>query len=343
MPTPDEPGEPKATAPEAAPVESPAGGTASTGVPAATPTTGGTDSGALAYPKPRKKRDMPGGLWMRCEACESMIFKKEMERRSRVCPECGYHFKITSRERIDVTLDPGSFEEEHADMAARDRLGFFDRISYAERLKETEKKTGHKDCAVIGRGRIKGQLVYFGAIEFNFIGGSMGAVMGEKIAIAFEQGRELHVPVIVFSASGGARMMEGALSLMQMAKTCAALKRLSDAGGLFISVLTDPTTGGVTASYASLGDVVIAEPGALIGFAGPRVIQETIKQELPPGFQRAEFMLEHGFVDRIVPRERMRDELAKIIEYCVPGAAETIAAWVATHAVARPAGEQAGP
>jgi acetyl-CoA carboxylase carboxyl transferase subunit beta len=277
---------------------------------------------------------------MRCEACESMIFKKEMERRNRVCPECGYHFKISSRERIEITLDPGSFEEEHADMTPRDRLGFFDRMSYAERLEETARKTGHKDCAVIGRGKLKGQPVYFGAIEFSFIGGSMGAVMGEKIAIAFERGRDLRVPVIVFSASGGARMMEGALSLMQMAKTCAALKKLQDAGGLFVSVLTDPTTGGVTASYASLGDVVLAEPGALIGFAGPRVIQETIKQELPPGFQRAEFMLDHGFVDRIVPRDRMRDEIAKIVEYCVPGAADTIAAWVATHGVPRASGEQ---
>ncbi len=294
-------------------------------------TAGGAGPGA--YPKQRKKRDMPGGLWMRCEGCESLIFKREMERRFRVCPECGYHFKVNAKERIEITLDPGSFVEEHADIAPSDPLEFFDRIPYADRLEEAQKKSGLKECAVIGTGRLKGVGVYCCVIDFNFIAGSMGTVMGEKVALAFERGAELRAPVIIFSASGGARMMEGALSLMQMAKTCAALKRFSNAGGLFISVLTDPTTGGVTASYASLGDVVLAEPGALIGFAGPRVIQETIKQELPPGFQRAEFMQEHGFIDRIVPRERMRDEIGKIIEYCVPGSVDVMAAWVAANVV----------
>jgi len=264
----------------------------------------------------RKKKEMPGGLWILCPSCQETIFKKEVEKRNQVCPQCGHHFGISVRERIAITFDPGSFDEMWGELAPKDPLGFVDKRPYDERLSQAEEKTGLKDAAIVGTARLERRPVAFGGIEFGFIGGSMGAIVGEKIARVTELATERRLPLIVVSSSGGARMMEGAISLMQMAKTCAAVERHHAAKLPFISILADPVTGGVMASFASLGDLVIAEPGALIGFAGPRVIQTTIKQELPAGFQRAEFLLAHGFIDRIVSRDRMRDELATILEYC---------------------------
>ncbi len=263
----------------------------------------------------RRKKDMPSGLWLQCPDCKKPIFRQEMEKRKKVCPDCSYHFPLNAAERIAATLDEGSFDEMHADLAPSDRLEFVDTKAYKDRLDQAQAKTGLKDAAVVGVGKIKGIDVAFGVLDFSFIGGSMGYVVGEKIARITETAIERNLPLILFSGSGGARMMEGAISLMQMGKTCAALARLDEAKGFYVSVLTNPTTGGVTASYASMGDVTIAEPGALIGFAGPRVIKTTIKQELPEGFQTSEFMLEHGFVDRIVSRAKLRDELAHIIGY----------------------------
>lgn len=265
----------------------------------------------------RRKKDMPSGLWLQCPDCKKPIFRQEMEKRKKVCPDCSYHFPLNAAERIAATLDESSFEEMHADLAPTDRLEFVDTKAYKDRLVQAQEKTGLKDAAVVGVGKVKGIDVAFGVLDFSFIGGSMGYVVGEKIARITETAIERNLPLILFSGSGGARMMEGAISLMQMGKTCAALARLDEAKGFYVSVLTNPTTGGVTASYASMGDVTIAEPGALIGFAGPRVIKTTIKQELPEGFQTSEFMLEHGFVDRIVSRAKLRDELAHIIGYFI--------------------------
>lgn len=260
----------------------------------------------------RRKKEMPTGLWLQCPSCKKPIFKQEMEKRQKVCPDCSYHFPLNSAERIAATLDPDTFEELDADLEPVDRLEFTDTKPYPERLEAAQKKTGLKDAAVIGTGAIQGIQVAFGILDFSFIGGSMGWVVGEKITRITEHATKHKLPLVLFSGSGGARMMEGAISLMQMAKTCSALARLDEAKGLFISILTNPTTGGVTASYASMGDITLAEPGALIGFAGPRVIKTTIKQELPEGFQTSEFMLEHGFVDRIVPRSSLRDEISRI-------------------------------
>ena len=263
----------------------------------------------------RRKKEMPSGLWLQCPNCKKPIFRQEMEKRLRVCPECSYHFPLNSRERIAHILDADSFEEAAVDLEPTDRLEFVDTKPYAKRLAAAQEKTGLKDAAVVGTGRIKGMDVALAILDFSFIGGSMGWVVGEKITIGAELALERGIPLIAFSGSGGARMMEGAISLMQMAKTCTGLARLDDSKGLFISVLTNPTTGGVTASYASMGDVTLAEPGALIGFAGPRVIKTTIKQELPEGFQTSEFMLEHGFVDRIVSRSELRNELSKLVSF----------------------------
>ena len=263
-----------------------------------------------------KKRGVPEGLWTRCPGCEDMIFSKMIEENCRVCPECGYHFRMGARERIDLLCDPGSFEELFAHYSPVDTLGFSDVKSYKDRLREYQKETGLTDAVVMGKSFIKGRPIILAVMDFSFIGASMGSVVGEKITAAAETAQEAELPLIVVSCSGGARMQEGILSLSQMAKTSAAIARLDDAGGLFISVLTDPTTGGVTASFAMLGDVIIAEPGCLIGFAGPRVIANTIKVELPKGFQRAEFLLEHGFLDFVVSRKEMRSELARIIDYC---------------------------
>ncbi|MEK7368532.1 MAG: acetyl-CoA carboxylase, carboxyltransferase subunit beta [Planctomycetota bacterium] len=272
----------------------------------------------------KKKGVITDGLWIRCDACKGLVYKKAMEERLDVCPECNHHFRISARRRIEITLDKGSFEELWADMHPADPIEFKDRISYRERTAQEQKKTGLNEAAVVGLGSIEGKNIVFGVTDSNFIMGSMGSVMGEKIARAAEKAAETGLPLIIVSGSGGgARMQEGMFSLMQMAKTNATISRLHDAGGTFISILTDPTMGGVMASYASQGDIIIAEPGALIGFAGPRVIQQTIKKTLPPDFQPAEFLLEHGFLDMIVSRQDMKKELSRIIDYLNGPAVET--------------------
>jgi len=263
----------------------------------------------------RRKKDMPSGLWTKCRACGKMVYQKQVQEKLSVCPECGFHGKISSAKRIEITLDAGSFESFGEEFLPTDVLEFMDRVPYADKLTSTQAKTGLTEAAVVGTGTLKGMRVVLGILDFSFFGGSMGQVVGDT---AVERATEEGIPLIVFSASGGARMQEGALSLMQMAKTSAAIGRLRDvASAPYISVLTNPTTGGVTASFAALGDIIVAEPKALIGFAGPRVIQTTLRTELPKGFQTSEFLLEHGFVDLIVSRDCMRDELARILEYCL--------------------------
>ena len=265
----------------------------------------------------RPKRGVPEGLWRRCPGCQATIFRKEAEKRLGVCPECGYHWYVSARERIAQLLDEGTFEDWDVDLVATDPLGFVDKKPYRDRVREEQRRTGLRDAAITGTGMIRARRVVFGVTDSAFIMGSMGAVVGEKLTRAAERAREQSLPLIIVSGSGGgARMHEGILSLMQMAKVSAALARLDAAGGLFISVLTNPTMGGVAASFASLGDVILAEPKALIGFAGPRVIKAAMKIELPKGFQTSEFLLEHGFVDRVVPRSDLKAEIARIIDYC---------------------------
>ncbi|MCH8045079.1 MAG: acetyl-CoA carboxylase carboxyltransferase subunit beta [Planctomycetes bacterium] len=265
----------------------------------------------------RPKRGVPEGLWQRCPGCQATIFRKEAERRMGVCPECDYHWYVSAQERIVQVLDEGTFNEWDAEMAPADPLEFEDKKKYADRLIAEQKRTGLLDAAVTGSGMIRARRVAFGVTDSAFIMGSMGAVVGEKLTRLIERATEQSLSLIIISGSGGgARMHEGILSLMQMAKVSAALGRFHEAGGLFISVLTNPTMGGVAASFASLGDVVFAEPKALIGFAGPRTIKATIRIELPKGFQTSEFLLEHGFVDRIVPRSDLKSEIAKMIDYC---------------------------
>ncbi len=265
--------------------------------------------------KPR--REMPEGLWMRCTRCEHMLYRSNVESNLNVCPECGHHFRIGARMRIEYLVDEDSFQEMLVDMTTSDPLKFkFRGTTYKDRSKADEKKSGEKEAMLIGKAFIKGRTVILGVMEPNFLMGSMGSVVGEKFCAAVDMAMADNLPLVVVCSSGGARMHEGVVSLGQMAKTSAAVARFDDAGGLFITVLTDPTTGGVTASFAMLGDCTIAEPGALIGFAGPRTIAETIKVELPEGFQTAEFMLEHGFVDMIVHRKDLRSEIARIIDYC---------------------------
>ena len=264
----------------------------------------------------RKKKDMPDGLWTRCDGCKGMVYKKIVEERMYVCPECNYHFRVFSRDRLKLLLDENSFEEMWGNMVPCDPLNFKDRITYPERVAAEQQKTGLKEAAIVGKGKINGKEVMIGITDSSFIMGSMGAVVGEKIARVAEKARELRLPLIIISGSGGgARMQEGVFSLMQMAKTSAAIARFREAGGLYISILTDPSLGGVMASFASLADIMIAEPKALIGFAGPRVIQETIRRSLPKGFQTAEFLLEHGFLDMIVHRQDMKKELSRLIDY----------------------------
>jgi len=257
----------------------------------------------------------PEGMWIKCGACLEIIYKPEVERNLNVCPKCNYHFRIPALERIRSVVDEGTFQEFGADLESVDMLVFTDTKKYTDRLKEAKKKTARKEAVITGIARINGIDIVLAVLDFEFLGGSMGCVVGEKIAIAAEQALERRHPLIVFSASGGARMQEGTLSLMQMAKTSAALARLSAAKLPFISVMTDPTTGGVAASFAMLGDIIISEPGALIGFAGPRVIEQTIKQKLPEGFQRAEFLLEHGMLDMIVERTKLKPTLTQILRF----------------------------
>ncbi len=262
-----------------------------------------------------KRSDVPAGLWMRCPECEAMLYRKNVEQNLHVCPECDHHFRIGADERAAQLCDPGSFEPLWEDLAPADALNFVDLKPYKDRLTAEQRKTGHKDAALCGKGFIKGRGIVLACMDSRFMMGSMGSVVGEKITRTIELGIELGRPVIVVSCSGGARMQESALSLMQLAKTSAALARLDQAGGLFISVLSDPTTGGVTASFAMLGDLILAEPKALIGFAGPRVIANTVRQELPEGFQRSEHLVEKGFVDRVVHRKDLRSEISRIIDY----------------------------
>ena len=258
-----------------------------------------------------KASDMMVGKWIKCDNCKEILYKEDVRANYSVCPNCGKHFRLSSRRRIAQIIDEGTFEELNADLHTTDPIKF---EGYLQKIKSLEEKTKIKEAVRTGIGKINGISVAIGAMDANFMMGSMGEVVGEKITRLIETAIEKHLPVILFCASGGARMQEGMVSLMQMAKTSAALSKLNKAGLLYISVFTDPTTGGVTASFASLGDVILAEPGALIGFAGPRVIEQTINQKLPEGFQRAEFLLEHGFVDRIVERKNMKNELYKILK-----------------------------
>ena len=260
-----------------------------------------------------EKRSVPEGLWQKCDGCGAILESREVEQSLRVCPRCRYHFVLPTSERMSLVLDEGSFDERDVDIASRDPLGFRDSKRYGDRLKAAVRSVGSQDAFRHGFGRIEGLDVAVGFFVFEFMGGSMGSVVGEKIARLFENARARRVPAILFSASGGARMQEGILSLMQMAKTTAALARLREEGVPYISVVLHPTTGGVAASFAMLGDVILAEPRALIGFAGPRVIEQTIRQKLPEGFQRSEFLLEHGMIDAIVDRRDMKLRLAQLV------------------------------
>ncbi len=276
-----------------------------------------SEPNGLKQPLKHPKRGVPEGLWKRCPGCQATIFRKEAEKRLGVCPECDYHWYVSARERIRQILDEGTFEEWDADLMPADPLNFVDKRPYKDRLVEEQQRTGLNDAAVVGTGMIRARRVAFGVTDSAFIMGSMGSVVGEKLTRTIERATEGNLPLIIISGSGGgARMHEGMFSLMQMAKVSAALARFDQAGGLFISVLTNPTMGGVAASFASLGDVVFAEPKALIGFAGPRTIKATIRIELPKGFQTSEFLLEHGFIDRIVRRQDLQSELARTIDYC---------------------------
>jgi acetyl-CoA carboxylase carboxyl transferase subunit beta len=258
------------------------------------------------------------GLWIKCDGCGQIIWRKTLEDGAQVCPQCGYHFRIDAVTRLKLLFDDGQYEEFDESLVSTDPLGFFDSKSYKQRLENMREATDLPDAVVSAGGLLNGRRVYICALELKFIGGSMGAVVGEKITRSIERAIAHKAPIIIISASGGARMQEGAISLMQLAKISAALMRLDEAGVPYISVLTDPTTGGVTASFAMLGDLNIAEPGALIGFAGPRVIEQTIRQKLPEGFQRSEFLLEHGFLDDVVKRTEMKDYLSKALTFfCV--------------------------
>jgi acetyl-CoA carboxylase carboxyl transferase subunit beta len=271
------------------------------------------DKRSIETPTPADERRVrTEGLWEKCPSCRAAIWKKDLEQNLNVCPKCEYHFRIGARDRIDLLLDDSEPWIEHdADLTSSDPLHFSDTKPYAKRLKDAQAKLGISDAILTAEGRIDGRAVICCSMEFGFIGGSMGSVVGEKVARAIERSIEKKTPLVIVSCSGGARMMEGTVSLMQLAKVSAALARLDEVRVPFVSVLTDPTTGGVTASYAMIGDLNIAEPGALIGFAGPRVIEQTIRQKLPEGFQRAEFLLEHGFLDAVVPRKELKSYLSQ--------------------------------
>ena len=268
----------------------------------------------MASATAQKPSRVPEGLWVKCPDCAQILYNKDLETNLHVCPKCAHHFRIGSADRLRALFD-AEWVEHYADLTSNDPLHFADTKLYRDRLKATIQSTGIKDAVIVATGRLNGLDVVVAAMEYSFIGGSMGVVVGEKIARAVEMALERRQPLLVISCSGGARMMEGALSLMQMAKVSAALARLDRAGLPFISILTDPTTGGVTASFAMLGDLNIAEPKALIGFAGPRVIEQTIRQKLPEGFQRSEFLVEHGMVDLIVDRREMKALLARVLQF----------------------------
>ena len=273
-------------------------------------------SGELDTTGERKVRTE--GLWVKCEQCRQIIWKKDLEDNLNVCPKCDKHFRIDARARLAQLLDDNQYDISDADLVSTDPLKFVDLKAYSSRLKQAQSDTGLKDAVINAHGKLNGRPVIVSAMEYSFIGGSMGAVVGEAITRAIEQATDLKQPIIIISASGGARMMEGVVSLMQLAKISAALARLDEARVPYISVLTDPTTGGVTASFAMLGDLNIAEPGALIGFAGPRVIEQTIRQKLPQGFQRAEFLLEHGMLDAVVHRKQLKPYIARALEFMTP-------------------------
>jgi acetyl-CoA carboxylase carboxyl transferase subunit beta len=262
-----------------------------------------------------KKKAIPRGLWTKCPKCEQIIYNKELEKNLRVCPKCHHTMRVTARERVAQLIDAGTFQEVGAGLSAVDPLTFSDTAPYAQRLRDSKKKTGENEAAVAGQGLMDGIPVSLAVLDFGFMGGSMGSVVGEKVTLAIERGIEKKCGVMVVSASGGARMQEGILSLFQMAKTSAALARLEKARLPFFSVVTDPTTGGVTASFAMLGDVILAEPKALVAFAGPRVIEQTIRQTLPQGFQQSEFLLKHGMVDMVVERAQLKKRLAALLAF----------------------------
>ncbi len=274
------------------------------------------DKKSIESPTPvEERRVRTEGMWTKCSACRAIIWKKDLESNWEVCPKCEHHFRLGARRRLELLLDDEQYTERDTELASNDPLKFVDTKPYAQRLREAQHKLGMKDAILTAEGRLNGRPVICCSMEFGFIGGSMGAVVGEKVARAIERSLETKEPLIIVSCSGGARMMEGAVSLMQLAKVSAALARLDEARIPFISVLTDPTTGGVTASYAMLGDLNIAEPGALIGFAGPRVIEQTIRQKLPEGFQTAEFLLEHGFLDAVVPRKELKPYISQALDF----------------------------
>ena len=268
-----------------------------------------------------KKRELPAGLWTKCPGCEEIIHNLEIERNAWICPKCEHHFTMTASDRIAMLLDEGTFEEHDAKLTSVDTLKFTGQASYTDRLRKYQKSTGLLDAVQTGCGRIEGRKLSIAVMDFAFLAATMGSVVGEKITRAIERATAERLPVVIISASGGARMYEGMLSLMQMAKTCGALARHAEAKLPYISVLTNPSTAGVMASYASVGDIIMAEPKCMIGFAGPRVIRETTHQELPPGFQTAEFCLDHGLVDMIVHRKKMKDTLAGLLSYLAPAAA----------------------
>jgi acetyl-CoA carboxylase carboxyl transferase subunit beta len=268
--------------------------------------------------KAEKKVKIPEGLWVKCDSCKEIIYKKEIEKNLQVCPKCNYHFRISASERINLIADEGSFVEIDAELSTTDPLNFKDTLPYKDRLKENKKKTGLKEAAIYGDATIKQRHVVLAIMDFSFMGGSMGSAVGEKISRAAERALDEKIPLVVVSSSGGARMQEGMFSLMQMAKVSAAISKLKEAGVLYIAILADPTFGGVTASFAMLGDIIIAEPKSLIGFAGPRVIEQTIKQQLPENFQRAEFLLEHGMIDVVVERKELKNTVYKLIEHFMP-------------------------
>lgn len=264
---------------------------------------------------PSEKLDIPGDLWVKCYKCNTTIYNKDLEVSLKVCPKCNYHFRLSASERIAYLIDQGTFEELNPSVKSKDFLGFTDVKSYAQRLEDAETKSGLAGVIVTGEGKIKDWPVAIGVMDFSFMGGSMGSVVGEKIARLLEHALERKIPAVIVSSSGGARMQEGIMSLMQMAKTSAALGRLRENCIPYISVLADPTTGGTTASFAMLGDVHLAEPNALIGFAGPRVIEQTIRQKLPAGFQRAEYLLEHGMVDIVAQRKDLKKIIADLLSF----------------------------
>ena len=263
----------------------------------------------------KSKSSIPEGLWLRCPGCSQMIYRKQMEANLSVCPDCGHHFRIGASTRVEQLIDTGTFERLFANIESNDPLKFRDLKAYRDRLLAEQIKSGQTDAIIAGVGFVKGRQIALACMDLTFMMGSMGSVVGEVLTRTIEHATKNDLPLVIVSCSGGARMQESGLSLMQMAKTSAALARFDDAGGVYISVLTDPTTGGVTASYAMLGDIIIAEPKALIGFAGPRVIRQTIRQDLPEGFQRSEFLLECGMVDQVVSRHDMRNQLARLVDY----------------------------